>query len=336
MRLLANQTYNITMKRILLLSLFIISFGPVANAQEASGNKFFPKAKQSDTLSLREGVNTVTDIPESTIIEDKYAGEYQEANVENFSRLYWAKNILDIDDDKVIDNFIMINECKYYRENIDNDFKWEKARKAARAMIKDQVHTYDDKYQILVPVDLGRYDAERKGFPIKKDSAFKDLRRVEIGGNDGKVCGEKWEIKHFPRNVHLILNKPFNFDFFELDEHLAQAFILRYNFNKPKRPDEYKHSSFERLAFVRFRMRLVEYQGKDRERHRTTVAVMFGQIDGIDVFENPDETGLLATYNFKDNADILEASEKLDATEVSKEKKKKKKEPKVKPLFRSN
>jgi hypothetical protein len=44
----------------------------------------------------------------------------------------------------------------------------------------------------------------------------------------------------------------------------------------------------------------MEYQGVSEERLRKPKAVMFGRIDGIDIFENADETGILSSIDFSD------------------------------------
>lgn len=268
--------------------------------KQGQENKIFPDSENvSAEKAHPKNRNTVTDILESTIIEDKYAGVYKKADLKNISKLYWMKNVLKLSDNTAIDNFLLINECDFYKKNLKDDFKWVKVREATRDMIKDQVSTYSDKFKIVVPVDLGRYKTEEQGFPLINGTRFKDLRRIEVGGNDGRVCGKLWAIDNYPRNIFLILNEPFTYDFVPVNEHLAQAFIIR---SKEKtvidRPKELLSKTFERLAYARIRMSFLEYQGTAREQNRTPVAVMFGKIDGVDVFENPDETGLLTSQDF--------------------------------------
>ena len=281
---------------IVVLSLFVIG-SSFAQEQE---NKIFPDSENvSAEKSSPENRNTVTDILESTVIEDKYAGVYQVADIKNISKLYWLKTVLDLDDDTAIDNFILINECDFYKENLKDDFKWVKVRAATRELITDQLPTYSDKFKIIVPIDLGRYELDKKGFPLINGTRFKDLRRIEVGGNDRAICGKLWAIESYPRNIFLILSEPFTYDFVPVDEHLAQAFIIRSKDQSiVHRPKELLSKTFNRLAYARIRMSFLEYQGVTREQNRTPVAIMFGTVDGVDIFENPDETGLLSTTDF--------------------------------------
>lgn len=287
------------MKNILKITLALSFLFPVLSFAQEEGDKIFPNTENVSAEQVtNDSRNDVTNVPESTVIKDKYAGQYQKSTVKNLSKLYWLKGILDLENDQAIDSFILINECDYYRKHIKDDFKWEKVRDAARRMILENVDSYSDKYKIIIPIDLGRYDPDRKGFPLVNETAFKELSRVQVGGNDDPVCGLRWNIPYHPKNAHLILNKPFDYDFMEMDEHLAQAYILRNNKHKPKRPKEIQTLEYNRLAFARIRLRFMEYQEEKKQVNRTLVSVWFGKIDGIDIFENADETGLLSSVDY--------------------------------------
>lgn len=236
---------------------------------------------------------------ESTVIEDDHSGDYLSPSFENLSRLYWKQNAIDILDDEAIDNFLLINECKIYQQFYEDDFEWLRIRKAARKMILDNKDSFSNKYQIILPVDLGRYDMERKGFPLINDTAFMDLRRIEIGGNSSntEICEQGGTIPGYPRNVILVLSKPFQYDFLQLDEHIAQAYIIRQRYDPIKKPKDLKNKYFNRLAFVRIRITFDKYQGNAKGTDGDSLAIMFGRLDGIDVFEDPYEKRLLKSIN---------------------------------------
>ena len=237
---------------------------------------------------------------EVTIIEDKYAGMYVEPTVQNISKLYWKKGALSENNDLAVDNFLMINECDMYKKFYRDDFEWERIREAGRDMIKNNKDEFSNKFKMIVPIDLGRYDMMRKGFPLINRTAFKDLRRVEIGGNSNlrPVCDREHIIEYYPRNLILILNKPFTYEFLELDEHIAQAFIIRQKYSKVKRPKELANKHFDRLAFARVRITFSEYQGETRGRDNFPLGVMFGKLDGIDIFEDPGEKRMLTSVDY--------------------------------------
>lgn len=238
---------------------------------------------------------------EVTIMEDEYAGIYVEPSLQNISKLYWKKNVLKEENDVAVDNFLRINECGIYEKFYEDDFEWQRIREAARDMISDNKEDFPYKFKMLIPIDLGRYDMLRKGFPLINKTAFKDLRRIEIGGNSNAkpICGEDGVIDFYPRNLILILNKPFSYEFVELDEHVAQAYIVRQKYDPVKRPRELQNKHFDRLAFARIRITFSEYQGVTRGSDAFPLAVMFGKLDGIDIFEDPDEKRLLTSFTYK-------------------------------------
>ena len=238
---------------------------------------------------------------EMTVIEDEYAGMYSEPSLENISKLYWKKNVLKEENDDAIDNFLRINECEMYEKFFDDDFEWQRIRDAAREMLTDAKADFSYKFKMIVPIDLGRYDMLRKGFPLINKTAFKDLRRIEIGGNSNgsEVCGKEGIIDYYPRNLILILNKPFSYEFIELDEHIAQAYIIRQKYDPVKRPRELQNKHFDRLAFARVRITFSEYQGVTRGSDNFPLAIMFGKLDGIDIFEDADEKRMLTSFTYK-------------------------------------
>jgi hypothetical protein len=289
------------MKHILLF-LFLITWSFSVVAEEPEENIFpssdaMPISADKGDGALNSGVTSTL---EGTVAEDKYAGQYQRATVQNLSKLYWMKNKFDFADDDAIDKFVFINECEFYKKNYRDDFKWAKVRRAARSMIKEYLPTYSDKFKIIVPIDLGRYDIEKGGFPLIGNTAFEDLRRVQIGGNYHYVCDDGSEIDGYPRNISLILHAPFNYNFFNLDEHLAQGYILRNNDTRAELPPGFSNNkSYNRLAFARFRLHVIDYQEDVKEGADLLSALMFGKIEGIDIFENANETGLLSSTSFK-------------------------------------
>jgi len=241
-------------------------------------------------------------------IDDKYNDLYQDSTVVNLSKLYWMKGALDINEDTVIDNFVLINDCKLYDKYIINDFKWEEVRKATRQYIKSSLHTYSDRFKIIVPLDLGRYDTKQQGFHLVNYTKIENMKRVKIGGKDEYVCGKAWGIPYYPKNALLVLNKPYSYKFVKMEEGLAKSFIERYNKTKPTIPLEFSEKTYGRPVFARIRMRFLEYQDVHKELYETPFAVMFGRVDGIDIFQNADETGLIAseTYHEPDEKIIIE------------------------------
>ncbi len=307
------------MKHFLIVFAFSIIFTSLASAQDLDGsaNGVEPSKSfitpnsfsfESDTETIESKTNDTsnqnrfsTDEPDVTIIEDKYAGQYFTPSVQNLSKLYWNKNTLDLNNDIAVDNFLKINECNLYTDFYNDDFEWTRIRDAARKMLSTSKSSFPDKFKFLLPVELGRYDLEKKGFPLENDTAFIDLRRVEMGGGDNSedICGSKYTIDFYPRNIVLALSSPFSFDFLPVDEHIAQAFLIRRKYDDFKVDNALRLQGFDRIAYARLRVHLTSYQGQARGKENTMLAVMFGKIEGIDFFEDPYETKLLKSIDFE-------------------------------------
>ncbi len=309
--------YNIKMKIILLflsISIFVNSNFAWAQSNQTKSdftvgqNIMFDTEKSlraaSDEPDKIESIMPVlTDIEEQevTIIEDNFAGEYLQPEFKNLSKLYWKKNAVDLNNDSAVDNFLKINECDIYKSYFEDDFEWLRVRKAARKMLKENKDNFSNKYKIILPIDLGRYDIQREGFPLINGTSFLDLRRIEIGGNSdaAPICGETGDLEFYPRNVILVLSKPFQYDFVKLDEHIAQAYIIRQRYEPIERPKGLKNRDFNRLAFARIRLTFDKYQGETKGISGDPLAIMFGKLDGIDIFEDPFEQRLLTSVDLK-------------------------------------
>ncbi len=269
---------------------------------------------------------------EGTVIEDKYLNIYDAANMESLSRLYWRLNILDVDDNKIIDNFLRINECPLYKKFSNDDFEWIRVRKAARNMIAETRETYNNKIKAQVLVELGDYDLERKGFPIIKKTGFQDVRRIKIGDNDNEsrsvrinqrvrnFCHD-YKLDGFPSTVLLIMEAPFSYDFIKVDEHNAQSFLIRRKHN-PLSKTLYRQ--YDRPAFARLRVTIDKFGGhiEKKHAHDNETYIVFGSIDGIDVFADKKETRILSSFDFN-----RKSKRQRDATKNTKEVEVKKEEP---------
>lgn len=297
---------------LLLISLCLFTASP-SRAEDAVSNKTdftagsdiifktVPEAIIKNDIQEQPPLPIISAESEVTIIKDDNAGKHVLPTVQNISKLYWKKDALSLSDNTAVDNFLLINECEIYERFYSDDFEWERIRKAARGMLKQNKENFPHEFKIIIPIDLGRYDLERKGFPLINKTALKDLRRVEIGGNPNHapICGKQGNIEGYPRNLILILNKPLTYEFVELDEHVAQAYIIRHKYEATNRPKELETQKFDRLAFLRIRITFSEYQGTTKGSDYYPLGIMFGKLDGIDVFEDASEKRLLTSINIK-------------------------------------
>lgn len=239
---------------------------------------------------------------EVTVMKDDYAGSrYATPNMQNLSKLYWRLGVLNPQDNRLIDHYLIINECDVYRNFFSDDFEWANVRKATRDMLAEKSPAFSNQFKILVPIDLGRYDMDRGGFEIVSNTAFVNSRRIQVTGANTSFteCGQNGDLAGYPSNVVMILNKPFTFNFVKVDEHVAQAFLLRKRYNTTPLPRELRNLGFQRPAFARMRVTFVRYQGTNDLRGGRGQAVIFGKLDGIDVFEDMNEEMLLTNIDYQ-------------------------------------
>jgi len=241
--------------------------------------------------------------PEATVIEAGVtAEEFVEGSVQNFSKLYWKLGALSVENEKAVDNFLLINECDLYKSFQFDEFLWYDLVKATKNMLKTKREDFPNKFRFRFTIDLGRYDTERNGFPLVNNTAILNLRRVEIGGNSlsEDICDMRnKEIEYYPRNVILVLNKPFTFELLELDEHLAQAFIVRRKYDDYKLSDEERELGYKRPVYMQLRVEFAYFQGIEKGTYgKSSLAIVYGKIVGIDVFEDRFSKNLLKSIDF--------------------------------------
>lgn len=246
-------------------------------------------------------------------LEDPYAGQYAEGSPQNLSRLYWRLNVFPSADKGAVDNFMLINECGIYEDFYTDDFEWQRVRESAGKMLQDNRADFSKQFKFVMPVNLERYDHEKKGFPLSEDTDFKDMRRVEITGNSllRSICGKRGRIDGYPRNIVIVLKRPFSYEFVSMDEDMAKAFVDLRNYER------IKDKKYDRLAYLRLRVTFSSYQGTTRNRKGEDLAVLYADVDGVDLFEDHRERRLMATTDFRkvpdEDKDGAEESKTHDA-----------------------
>lgn len=263
---------------------------PVETAAKTRVKLHEEEKKEVDTKSAEEKIKELSDgDTDITVMKDPFAGEYVKGTPQNLSKLYWRLKVFDDGDERAIDNFMRINECRMYQNNINDDFEWAEIREAAKKMLKKDSKFYSKQFEFILPVHLGKYDTERRGFPLVDHTDFTNVRRMEVTGNSlqREVCGKQGEIKDYPRNIMMILRKAFTYNFAEVDEHVAQAYLLKKQKEVMGLPFEMRQRRYERMAYVRLRVDFNQYQGNVKGRNHTILAILHGDLKGIDLFEDP-------------------------------------------------
>lgn len=295
-------------------ALFLLSFLFVLPASAEEKGALAPETLQNVDLSkasegakesiknAEEKIKALTDgDPDITVMKDPFTGEYVKGTLQNLSKLYWRLKVFDDGDNRAIDNFMFINECEIYQDHINDDFEWREIREAAKKMLKKDSKNFSQKFQFILPVHLGKYDIERKGFPLVDNTDFINSRRMEVIGNSlqYEICGKQGEIKDYPRNIMMIFKKSFTYDFAEVDEHVAQAYLLKKQREIKNLPIEIRQRRYERTAYVRLRVSFNQYQGNVKGRNLTILSILHGELEGVDLFEDPYGKQLMSSKTIK-------------------------------------
>lgn len=259
----------------------------ISTQSKAQGNQSTP-VPSSVVNKFATNQSTPNDMEnEMTIMRDEYAGKYNVSNLENLSKLYWRLGAFDTGDERTIENFIKINDCKIYQTYWNNDIEWKKIVGSMRQYIEQAKATFPLNYQFTIEINLGKYDSEKGGFEIINGTGFSKTKLIHArSSNINRIpCKDKSMVETYPQSVLIKLKEPFDLNFIKIDEHVAQAFILNKK-NDPKRS-----------AFLRLRISFDQYDGNIKGINNELYAVMRGNIDGFEVFEDRDQKSLLYTQS---------------------------------------
>jgi len=256
--------------------------------------KITEQVKENSEAQSKKALSKMAD-PDTTVIEKpKSDNEYHAGTVSNFSKLFWKLGVFDKNNKVAIDNFMLINECPIYSAFYHDDFQWADIQTSASKMIEREKENFPHKFNFIVPIDLGRYDKRMGGFPLISNTAFNNLRRVQIGGNSNsmKICDKQGEIEGYPKNLIMVTAKPVTMNFIRVDEHVAQGFLVRRKYSSPEVNNISRRDKFERPAFMSVYTTISHYQGK-KDTNSGTFAEVFGKVDKIEVYEDQELRNLL-------------------------------------------
>lgn len=282
--------------RILLLLILLTLLPTASHAQVVQS-----LAVSSDKNAVRvEGSQSLPpDAGEVTILRDDFAGKYNTSTLENLSQLYWRLGAFDLEDTEAIANYLKINECKLYTEYINDDLEWKEILNTMKKHIEMKRNTFPLNFQFVLELHLGRYDPAQGGFPIIDKTGFKNAKRVEVNSVDSRrsICFDVNPVKDYPKNLIILLPKPFTLDFLKLDEHVAQAYILRKKSEYSNMSDDMRLRRYERDAYLRLRVTFSQYHGNLRGVENLPMSILFGTVDGYEIFEDVNQKRLMLSVN---------------------------------------
>ncbi len=298
------KLYNTHMKpdsfsRLFALLCLLLAL-PYAQAR-AQGEQSIPLAAAANTNKVNQSLPPEPD-SDVTILRDDFAGKYHPSTLEYLSKMYWRLGTFDMEDTEAVANYIKIAECKLFTEYVNDDMEWKEIVETMRQHIEKTRSTYPLNFQFVLQLRLGRYDPERGGFPLIDRTAFQNAKRIEVDSIDKQsaICYDNHPVKDYPTQLIILLTQPFSLDFLKLDEHVAQAYILRKKSEYSTLSDQEKVRRYEREAYLRLRVTFSQYHGNVPKAGGQPMAILQGNIDGYEIFEDAKQKRMMLSVNLED------------------------------------
>lgn len=255
----------------------------------------------SETFSGSEGASDSSDAGEKDTPRAQRV--YQDPDVPNLSRLYWALGMFDIEkDDLAVDNYIMINECQIFRDYFTDDFEWKNVREATRSFLRKNMKSFSRRFEFIQPIELGRYNEDTQTFEVLTDLITKGSRLLygDMNSRNEQICDKRGNIDGYPRNVIVSLSRPIHYPQIPVNVDLARDYIAR---TKIRNEEDFRNSpehlmtvlkmkSYERLAFIVVKVRMIKFI-EMRNARDGSYPVIFAALEGIEIYEDPKKKRLL-------------------------------------------
>ncbi|HTK85656.1 MAG TPA: DUF4852 domain-containing protein [Patescibacteria group bacterium] len=232
---------------------------------------------------------------------DDQIDKYQLTTIHNLSNLYWELGMEDLKDDEAVERYLFINDCDLYLKYSHNEFEWNKIKEATRKYLAKNMALFPTNFEILLPLAVGKYDQERGEFDIEAESQLNNVKKMDVAPNFGvPVCRSMNEWKSYPKNIILVLIRPFTLKSFPASPELADLYINQTAADYSKIPLQEGFARYQRIAFLRLKVHIIQYLETVLFRTRWR-AVVVGQLDGYEIYADHEKFKLLYAQNIKDN-----------------------------------
>ncbi|MCB9995701.1 MAG: DUF4852 domain-containing protein [Rhodospirillales bacterium] len=256
-----------------------------------------PLVKAQDDEYFDDGYDIIEEIEQAE--DDKYVSP----TFQNLSKMYWAIGKLDIDDPKMIDYYLMINECPMYMQYYYNDFEWNGLQKATKDYILQSMGGFPTHFEFMSSIALGRYNVEKEEFEVADQDKIEGLRQIDVAVNETgyiETCGRAGEIYEYPQNIIVILNRPLVMETIPVEKELARLYIEEARRFYDNLPPEYRMKRYERIAYLRLKVRITQYKNTMKVAGGGLRAVVFGRLEGYEVYADYDKTKPLFKRNISE------------------------------------
>ncbi len=146
-------------------------------------------------------------------------------DLKNFSRAYVKLAGVDMNNERLVDEFAAINYCKAFKENFQNEFTWRYARKAIRKIIERDLETYGEYFLIDGRIKIGRYDFTQSAFLLDEANAFKNvgLFMLKLTSEDGCIVDKGFN--YIPTDYVVRLDNPVFLERIPIQEKIARELL---------------------------------------------------------------------------------------------------------------
>ncbi|MBI1216877.1 MAG: DUF4852 domain-containing protein [Alphaproteobacteria bacterium] len=197
---------------------------------------------------------------------------------------------LDINKDKIADEYAKLSYCSLYKKKFHNDFSWNKIRSELITRVNQKRDYYRVQYQLEGTIYLGRFNFENQQFPLIKDSAINHIGALiatDPRSPDSlpyRLCGDHDFSSVFPYQYIFELNRPFSLKALKVSQDEAKALLDKLA----------SLGDTDRRLYVRFRYRIqtvdkIDPFGKGFDI-RGARGSFHGELTSVDLFLDHDMT----------------------------------------------
>lgn len=184
---------------------------------------------------------------------------FRRATVQSLSQAFIKLTGVDLNDDKLIDDFTIINHCNLYKQYFNDEFAWRQAREAFRRVIQRELESYPENIYLLGSISLGRYDFDRKAFILEEENKFDNTGVFRFSDRNFDCDGAV--VNQLPLTYHIRLTNPITLDQIDIPE--DKAFTITRILEQEK--------NLNRKVYLTFFMRLNDFSTQGGGTNNTTL-----------------------------------------------------------------
>lgn len=217
------------------------------------------------------------------------AQTYADPTAANAIRAMLRFGVLDLDDDRVIDDYAKYMECDLYKSFYDDDFKWQRIRGGLRQTIQKQMPVNPTAFYATGTLHLDRYDFEQKMYRLGRENGIRGVNTFVIAELSNGSCKDK-PLRVFPSIYRAVLETPVTIPGLYMSETDAKALLERMT----------KAGNDSKEVYVKFKVRIVFAKKillDDKQQGRLGDLNFTTRLDAIEFYEDREMTRLFYSYD---------------------------------------